>query len=167
MAQESSPNTPADSVGFWLDYEHFLVGLSPSRTEWLVNWMEGILKQGAVLVQSLYEGLGRLAFGVAAQGELRPFLGPLYAWCASVPRASYLPLPVLVQVVLRFLAGRLRVAGLRSEVGAGDTGDYQPTVTCFRADAKAEGEDVALGGWECAGGTEPGHARWFALRLNR
>ena len=37
----------------------------------------------------------------------------------------------------------------------------------FRADAKAEGQLVRLGGWECIGGTQPSRARWFAVELDR
>jgi hypothetical protein len=36
----------------------------------------------------------------------------------------------------------------------------------FRADAKAEGEDVALGGWLCHP-QGPKHSRWFAVRITR
>ena len=36
----------------------------------------------------------------------------------------------------------------------------------FRTDAKAEGQDVAVGGWECRGGCKPIDARWFAIKLN-
>ncbi len=35
----------------------------------------------------------------------------------------------------------------------------------FRADAKAEGDLVVVGGWESLGGRAPRQARWFALQL--
>ena len=35
----------------------------------------------------------------------------------------------------------------------------------FRTDAKAEGNDVAVGGWECQGGRKPTGARWFVVKL--
>ena len=35
----------------------------------------------------------------------------------------------------------------------------------FRTDAKAEGEDVVIGGWESKGGAKPGESKWFATRL--
>ena len=35
----------------------------------------------------------------------------------------------------------------------------------FRTDAKAEGKDVVVGGWECRGDVEPAQARWFSTRL--
>ena len=37
----------------------------------------------------------------------------------------------------------------------------------FRADAKAEGQLVRVGGWECIGGAVPREARWFAVELTR
>ena len=37
----------------------------------------------------------------------------------------------------------------------------------FRADAKAEGQTVVVGGWECLGGGRPGGARWFSVILDR
>ena len=37
----------------------------------------------------------------------------------------------------------------------------------FRADAKAEGQEVRIGGWECLGGASPDTARWFSVDLNR
>ena len=37
----------------------------------------------------------------------------------------------------------------------------------FRLDAKAEGENVAIGGWRCAGAASTRDAAWFAVQLNR
>ena len=37
----------------------------------------------------------------------------------------------------------------------------------FRADAKAEGQSVVVGGWESRGGVQPRMARWFAVTLTR
>ena len=37
----------------------------------------------------------------------------------------------------------------------------------FRADAKAEGQLVRIGGWECVGARRPADARWFAVELTR
>ena len=39
--------------------------------------------------------------------------------------------------------------------------------TAFRADAKAEGQLVVVGGWECARGVTASRARWFSLQLDR
>ena len=37
----------------------------------------------------------------------------------------------------------------------------------FRLDAKAEGSEVAIGGWRCAGVKTTREAPWFAVKLNR
>jgi hypothetical protein len=37
----------------------------------------------------------------------------------------------------------------------------------FRLDAKAEGENVAIGGWRCRGDGTTREAAWFAVKLNR
>ena len=37
----------------------------------------------------------------------------------------------------------------------------------FKADAKAAGQHVKLGGWECRGGLPPSCARWFAVELTK
>ena len=37
----------------------------------------------------------------------------------------------------------------------------------FRLDTKAEGEEVAIGGWRSCGGRKTKDAAWFAVRLNR
>ena len=37
----------------------------------------------------------------------------------------------------------------------------------FRLDAKAEGEEVAIGGWRSGGTQRTQDAAWFAVRLNR
>ena len=37
----------------------------------------------------------------------------------------------------------------------------------FRLDAKAEGKNVAIGGWRCCEGRPTREAEWFAVTLNR
>ena len=37
----------------------------------------------------------------------------------------------------------------------------------FRVDAKAEGDEVAIGGWRCKGCQPTEDAAWFSVRLNR
>ena len=37
----------------------------------------------------------------------------------------------------------------------------------FRSDAKAEGQHVAIGGWELNGSYNPSQSRWFSLELTR
>ena len=53
-----------DWVGYWLDYTRFELGISESRTKWLVEWAERILRDGHVLLRNLAEGVGRLGFSM-------------------------------------------------------------------------------------------------------
>jgi len=74
-----------------------------------------------------------------------------------------LPLPWSIAFILNWLRkalggeGRVRVIRVcRKDLGE-----------AFRADAKAEGMEVAVGGWECLAGRRPEEARWYALKLNK
>ena len=89
----------------------------------------------------LREALGRLVFATAPLEHCRPFLGPLFAWANSDPPYARPRLPIMAMLVMRFLAGELAV---------------QRMVPCrlpelhrvelYRVDAKAEGNEVAIGG---------------------
>lgn len=68
----------------------------------------------------------------------------------------------MLLLVLRFLEkelGRTRMSSCRGSTT--DLGEL------FRLDAKAEGEDVAVGGWFSRGVTRTWDAPWFATKLNR
>ena len=68
----------------------------------------------------------------------------------------------MIRLVLRWISERLALGPAVSFV--------DPLVNhgeLYRADAKAEGDLVVLGGWEVAGGRAPAEARWFSLRLGR
>jgi hypothetical protein len=150
-----------DWVGYWIDYGRFELGISESRSAWLTKWLGEILDTGAVLIRRLVEGLGRLGFAAGVLEWHRPFLAPLYAWTAAAPHGAYLPLPPMVALVLSHLRGRL-LAGARTVRCLMPT--REPDLV-FRADAKAEGKTVVLGGWECRDRTPTGAARWFSLEI--
>jgi hypothetical protein len=56
-------------------------------------------------------------------------------------------------------------------MNGGNMETIRPTIAnlgiAFRADAKAEGQVVRVGGWECSGGARTANARWFAVDLNK
>jgi hypothetical protein len=88
----------------------------------------------------------------------------LFAWSAAAGReGGRLQLPWSVVFLMKFIAGQLEGEGRTAEVlpRGPDPG------TVFRADAKAEGQLVVVGGWESIGGRAPGQARWFSATLNR
>jgi hypothetical protein len=98
-----------DWVGYRIDYGRFELGLSESRSLWLVTWQSDILSAGAVLIRQLSEGLGRLGFAAGGpRGAPPPLLAPLYAWTAAAPAGAYLPLQPLVPLIIRHLRDRRR-----------------------------------------------------------
>ena len=94
--------------------------------------------------------------------HLRPLLGPLYSWASAGPRLRKPKLLAMLLLILEFLADQLeaqRTTGCREP--AKDVGEV------FRLDAKAAGNEVAIGGWVSRGGTPAGKARWFACKLDQ
>ena len=100
-------------LGYWVDYGRFRLGISESRATWLAKWIGQALAQDAVLVARLVAVLGRLGFAAGVLEWDRPFLGPLYAWTAAVPAGAFIRMPVLVRLILEYLADRL-ATGLRT-----------------------------------------------------
>ena len=108
------------------------------------------------------EALGRLVFATGPLEHLRPILGPLFAWAAGGPRFARPRLPAMLLILMEFLSRQLgegRMLGCRES--ALDRGEL------FRLDAKAEGDEVCVGGWLCRGGTPTRSAPWFSVRLTK
>lgn len=94
---------------------------------------------------------------------LRPFIAPLFSWAAAVGSHGIVQLPWSVTFVLEYLSAELQ--------GGGSVETVRKTATdlglAFRADAKAEGQTVRVGGWECLNHTLPAQARWFSVDLTK
>jgi hypothetical protein len=156
-------------IGYWLDFTRFEVGISEARREWVVRWLGQLLEKGGVLIGEFESGLGRLAFVCGAIVFDRPFLAPLYSWKSAARRGAYLMFPPFIKTILTFLRDRMKgrravKVSLHQQVGGG-------ALEIFRADAKAEGDDVCIGGWEVRSlegeVVDTMGSRWFALRLDR
>ena len=141
-------------------------GLSDSRTAWLSDWLGALEDCEAVLVQLVIEGLRRLCYGVAAADELKPFMGPFYAWCAMKPAGSYVTVPNLLRILARFLRTRMVAGVLRASVKH-DNPVFGPAPGhfFFRADARVEGGEGVEGGWRCQGGRLPQDAPCLSFRM--
>ena len=71
-------------------------------------------------------------------------------------------MPVMILLVMKFLTVELRRCRMAEcPRRTKDLGEI------FRLDAKAEGEEVAIGGWGCLGAKRTEDAPWFAVSLNR
>ena len=143
--------------------ETYEVGISVTRAAWMVGWIEETVKQGSTNMSDFKAVLGRLSFALGVLDYLKPFVSPLFSWCASVSHLGRVAIPWSVAFILSFVATELKKEG-RTTLVRPRSLDLGPV---FMADAKAEGMDVVLGGWECRNSCPPSSARWFQLRLTR
>ena len=124
------------------------------------------IKKKEVVVREFAEGLGRLGFATSVLESEKPFLAPLYSFVSVHFEGARVRLPLFVLMNLLWVETRVR---------------RRRTVDCalrreslgqlFRVDAKAEGDDVAVGGWAPAvqsdGSISKFRSPWFAIRLTR
>ena len=96
--------------------------------------------------------------------RVKPFLGPIYAWASAVPGGSYLQFPHLVSLCLRWIAKKPQQPGGRFVSSLSNT---DLSAELFRADAKAQQDDVVIGGWETRHTLDPKKARWYRLSLEK
>ena len=149
-------------VGYLIDYARFEMGITEARAQWCSRWLRDKVRERSVALGEMREGLGRLVFVSGPLEHIRPLLGPLFAWSSSGARFLRPRLPTMLLILMEFLAGQLETShmmGCREE--AKDLGEL------FRLDAKAEGQEVAIGGWLSAEGRATKDAPWFAVRLTR
>ena len=149
-------------IGYWVDAARFELGISANRAAWASRWLSDRATEGRVRVGELCECLGRLQFIAGPVEYLRPFLGPLYSWCATGPRYAQPRLPMLLILVMKYLSEELKGSHtMPCERRAYDMGEV------FRMDAKAKGDTVVIGGWRTARGTKAKEASCFSVQLTR
>ena len=153
-------------IGYELSLDHRTLGISERRAAWMVKWFSKALADLQVVPADLLGVLGRMSFVYGAIPADRPFLAPLYAFASRVgDGATPVSLPLYVVMVLSWLRRRLQ-ARRAMPVAARSVA---PTST-MRVDAKAEGLDIALGGWRPVLGPDgrPDKARspWYTVRLS-
>jgi hypothetical protein len=155
--------TQVEWIGYWADLWEGRLGLSVRRATWLAVWMRTQVREGTVDMKDFTAVLGRLCFAMGPLEYLRPFISPLFAWAAAVGAHGRAQVPWSVAFLFEFLSLELEGEGRVQPIRpiANDLG------LAFRADAKAEGQLVRVGGWECMGGTVPREARWFSVELTR
>jgi hypothetical protein len=125
-----------------------------------------ILDDNRVLMRELREALGRTAFVYGALIWDKPFLGPLYTFLALWSPGACVELPLFVRMIITWLLRKIRerrahpCAQRRTHAGA-----------VMRVDAKAEGDEVAIGGWlpltDYKGKVNKAESPWFAITLDR
>ena len=149
-------------IGYWVDAARFELGISANRAAWAIRWLTDKSTEGKARLGEIREVLGRLQFIAGPVEFIRPFLGPLYQWCMSGPKFALPKLPVMLVLIMRFLAEELKRAHtMPCERRAMHLGEV------FRMDAKAEGDTVVVGGWRTLGSERTTDAAWFSLQLTR
>ena len=149
-------------IGYLLDVGRFEMGVTASRAAWAIRWLTDKSTEGNVRLGELREGLGRLQFLAGPMEYPRPFLGPLYAWAAIGPRYARPRLPVMIVLIMKYLAEELKSGHtMPCESPAQFLGE------AFRLDAKAEGDKVVVGGWEVLKSEDTRDAPWFSITLTR
>ena len=107
-----------------------------------------------MVVDDFVAVLGRLCFALGPLEHARPFLAPLYAWAGALNTRETAALPWSV----RFLFAYLREQFSNEKRAVTIRPISEDLGPAFRGDAKAEGQVVVVGGWECLGGCPPAQA---------
>ncbi|CAL1134668.1 unnamed protein product [Cladocopium goreaui] len=134
-------------IGLFSDYSVYKLGLSPSRARWMHDWVKELADTGTTTAKNFEQGLGRLGFAAMALTWERPFLGPLYSWCAAIrTKRGALRVPAMLRTILRFLARRFLEGGdLQCPPPLEQSEGKQIT---FYTDAKATEDSAWIGGFK-------------------
>lgn len=152
----------AEWIGYTIDLERWMVGVSEKKVQWLVEWSRRLLGESHLLGREFRAGVGRLGFLAGAISGARPFLAPLYAVASRVGGSSYVELHLAIKLALAFFASWVSKEPMRRM-------RMPPRVAgeVFRIDAAADQDGISIGGWEVYGGLRSEEARWFSVRVTR
>ncbi len=164
----SWPKTQGGARVEWIGYDVWVrerrLGITVARASWAVGWLRRVVRDRSVAMGEFRSGLGKLGFICGALEYERPFLAPCYAFLALSPIDSVRPIPLYVSCVLEHLAERIE----RRRTYPSDS-DWISTEFSPRVDAKADGADVAIGGWlprrDANGILSKAASPWFSIRV--
>ena len=98
-------------MGLEIDLAEHALGISASRSAWLIGWIDEAVGRGSVRVKDLRAVLGRLSSAAGPLERIKPFLACAYAWVAIVPDMAFLAPPPAVLLTLAWIAKRLKSGG--------------------------------------------------------
>ena len=151
-------------IGLEVNLREWRQGLSARRAAWVVQWFEETTAKQMIHIAEVRQAVGRLQFAYNVIAWDRPFLAAFYAVISLHPPDAIIKLPVFLAVVISWLREKLLV---RRTVPCGRLSPRGDPL--FRVDAKADGNDVVVGGWEpfyrSDGRPATELSRWFAIRL--
>ena len=161
----------------WIGYEVWVrelaLGITAARAAWASDWCSRVARDGMVPTSEFATGIGRLSFICGALEYERPFLAPCYALWANLRandptgrgRNANRKVPLYVACSLEFMD-----AGIAARKTYPSASKHLPTDFCPRVDARAEGQEVMLGGWLPvkgeSGKIEKRKSPWFSLKLD-
>lgn len=149
-------------IGYLFDFERLLGGLTQKRCLWLVGWLRKVRDERIVVGRELRSGIGRLSFSGVLWRWMLPFLGPFYAWIAVSSDSLAAGLPSGLLILMDWIAEQIEensMVTLRHLKPAG-LGKY------FKADARADGDTVIVGGFEAFPDSTLKQSRWFSFVLS-
>ncbi len=151
-------------IGYELHLDHYSLGVTARRAAHAVSWLRRIIRDRRIKVAEFRSELGRLSFICGALEYERPFLSPLYAFLGVCRHQVVKSLPRFVAVACEYLASRLELRRLYPSAEK-----RRRSSTAPRVDARAEGQEIGIGGWEprcdSAGRPDLASSRWFMLNL--
>ena len=154
-------------VGYHIRLRERELGISASRTEWLVQRMESLVRNTVADMQAFSEGLGRAWLVFGALDFERPFLGPLYAFAALHPCDAIRPHPYVCPPHARLPRGAAPGGGTCTR--AWSRGQCPHAGTAGRHPRRKG--DLGVGRWLLRprpdGAINAQHLPWFAVRLTR
>ena len=153
-------------VGYEVQLEALVLGISLSRARWAVEWLRRVARDGITDVCEFRAALGRLSFVAGALEWEKPFLAPLFSFASRHPRGGMHVVPLYVRVLTKFLSNRIErrrsYPSAMARVAMGEA---------FRVDAKAEGNCIGIGGWlpkrDTNGQIATELSPWFAVELDK
>lgn len=150
----------ADFIGNQYDWRMLTGGLSESRANWLIRWMDRVTGDKTVAIREMRSVVGRLSFSATLLRFLLPYMGPFFAWVATAPDGAVRAVPVCLLILLGWM---------RNAIAEHRVVPMKPIIHYvhrqFLADAKAEGDLVVIGGYEVMPGRPLTESRWFSIRL--
>ena len=147
-------------IGYELDYDARLIGLSDTRPHWLMAWVDQAEQSHWVVqVRRFSEFLGRLGFVSRVVYWIKPHLAPLYAWGSVASKSHAAKLPDMVILTLLYL--RETLGELDFKVSPYRVAPCSEPL--FYTDAKCADQLVVLEGWDAR--AHHSKSRWFSIRL--
>ena len=153
-----------DYIGYRFCWSNLTGGIAEQRAAWLSNWCITTAKAGRVSIGDCKAAVGRFSFSAALLRNILPFLGPIYSWMAVLKDDRTYAIPAAIIIILQWLSEQVMKKYMVDLL-------YQRPRKLdkfFKADAKAEGEDVIIGGFEVSrpdGSLKD--CRWFSIRITR